>query len=327
VGFSSSHRYARVIDSAKFRSKSFDPKAKIPLATLGRTVPRRTELRPTDFDLSSLSITIDFASEAQTIIILIILKYYVIISILWYLLNLWYRRAARPRNCIRANPMDGLVQNIPVFIIASNRLAGEYLVHLLIATPGVSPILCDRLPDEKERGAKQVFILDNMLLPLPLGLYLGQLRTRFVEARYLIVDEPQSTQWIVQSLTLGAHGFLEHANVSRLLTNAVRTVISGGLAISSKVLEAYVEMTSRTRSFSCSRSFEITPRENQVLELVKRRYSNREIARILGVRESTIKYHVYNLFGKMNVQARTELISSNRTSRILGEMFEARASD
>ncbi len=62
-------------------------------------------------------------------------------------------------------------------------------------------------------------------------------------------------------------------------------------------------------------SMALTPKERQVLELLARNLSNKEIGRVLQVGEETVKWHVKNLFSKLDVGARKQLV---QRARLLG---------
>jgi len=55
---------------------------------------------------------------------------------------------------------------------------------------------------------------------------------------------------------------------------------------------------------------QLTARENQVLLLVIRRLSNKEIAGALGICERTVKFHISNIFAKMRVGDRRDLLTA-----------------
>jgi LuxR family maltose regulon positive regulatory protein len=61
----------------------------------------------------------------------------------------------------------------------------------------------------------------------------------------------------------------------------------------------------------------LTERELQVLELIASGLSNREAAETLFVTEGTIKKHLNNIFGKLNVKSRTQVIERARQLKIL----------
>jgi DNA-binding CsgD family transcriptional regulator len=60
----------------------------------------------------------------------------------------------------------------------------------------------------------------------------------------------------------------------------------------------------------------ITQRESQVIELVKRRLSNKEIAEILKIKESTAKFHLSNIFSKLQVNRRSELQDKGQLNEV-----------
>ncbi len=52
---------------------------------------------------------------------------------------------------------------------------------------------------------------------------------------------------------------------------------------------------------------DLTAREREVLELIKRRWRNKEIARHFVIEESTVETHVHNALGKLGCRTRQEL--------------------
>ena len=54
--------------------------------------------------------------------------------------------------------------------------------------------------------------------------------------------------------------------------------------------------------------YQLTPREKEVVELIYRGRTNREIAEMLFLSESTVKTHVYNIFRKMGVKNRVGIL-------------------
>ncbi|UGY30352.1 LuxR C-terminal-related transcriptional regulator (plasmid) [Bradyrhizobium septentrionale] len=56
----------------------------------------------------------------------------------------------------------------------------------------------------------------------------------------------------------------------------------------------------------------LTPREENVARLVGRGRSNKEIARDLALSESTVKHHIHNIFGKMGLSRRSQMMCAIR---------------
>ncbi|MGB9110194.1 MAG: helix-turn-helix transcriptional regulator, partial [Telluria sp.] len=61
----------------------------------------------------------------------------------------------------------------------------------------------------------------------------------------------------------------------------------------------------------------LTPKEREVLELLARKLSNKEIAHILAVTEETVKWHLKNLFAKVEAGSRRHAISRAVTLGLL----------
>ena len=64
----------------------------------------------------------------------------------------------------------------------------------------------------------------------------------------------------------------------------------------------------------------LTPKEREVVELLARRFSNKEIALAMQVGVPTIKWHLRNLFAKLDAGTRKHVVAR---ARILGVLAEA----
>ena len=83
------------------------------------------------------------------------------------------------------------------------------------------------------------------------------------------------------------------------LLDVVRQVHSGHRGIPTEIASRLAEFTPRVH---------LTPREQEVLQLVAKGLSNREIAAVLGREESTIKVHVKSVLAKLEVNDRTDAV-------------------
>jgi LuxR family maltose regulon positive regulatory protein len=61
----------------------------------------------------------------------------------------------------------------------------------------------------------------------------------------------------------------------------------------------------------------LTPKEREVLALLARNYSNKEIARALDCGPTTVKWHLRNLFGKLNVGSRRHAVQRARMLQLV----------
>lgn len=127
---------------------------------------------------------------------------------------------------------------------------------------------------------------------------LRALRDEFKAARVLIFTNHAKGEEIYQALRAGASGFvLKGMPLDRLL-EAIRAVHQGNQYIPS-------EIAARVGERMLAR---LSPREIEVLHLLARGLSNKEIAAQLSVVEGTVKIHITNIFGKLGVSDRTQAL-------------------
>jgi DNA-binding CsgD family transcriptional regulator len=71
------------------------------------------------------------------------------------------------------------------------------------------------------------------------------------------------------------------------------------------------------RNAAAAKTLGLTGQELKVLERLAAGQSNKEIARTLGLSPNTVKTHLANLFGKLEVQRRTQAVSKARDLRLI----------
>jgi DNA-binding NarL/FixJ family response regulator len=143
-----------------------------------------------------------------------------------------------------------------------------------------------------------VVILDLRMRGLSGVATIRALREEFRLARIVVFSNYARGEEIYQALRAGAAGFVvKNMNLSQLL-EAIRRVHAGEKYIPA---ELAVRMSERTLS-------PLSDREREVLALIAKGQSNKEIAVALGVVEATVKLHVTHILSKLEVNARTEAL-------------------
>ena len=131
--------------------------------------------------------------------------------------------------------------------------------------------------------------------------------------KVLVLTTFDLDDYIYEALRAGASGFLlKHAPVAELL-HAVRVVASGDALLAPEVTQRLIAHFLATRPPAAdddrpARLAALTPRETEVLRLVARGLSNREIAEELFVVEQTAKTHVSRLFAKLGLRDRAQAV-------------------
>ena len=130
-------------------------------------------------------------------------------------------------------------------------------------------------------------------------------------ARVLVVTTFEDDEYIFGALNAGASGFLLKRTRPEELISAIHTVAAGEALLSPSVTRRVVDrMASRAEigSPDQERLEELTPRERDVLGLLGRGMSNREIAHELVVEESTVKTHVKHILMKLALRDRIHAV-------------------
>jgi len=159
-------------------------------------------------------------------------------------------------------------------------------------------------------SSRVVVLIDLWGLPLPLTEYLDWLSAAIPGCAFLALDSAKSEVDVARLLHSGIAGFITHAESSHLLGPAIQAVAAGRIWASPEIIRIYVELTSQRFTVSSGAEM-LTSRENQVLELLRKRYSNREMAQLLRISESTVKFHVSNVLMKLKAHHRRDLVNAD----------------
>jgi len=200
---------------------------------------------------------------------------------------------------------------IGICVVAENCLARAYLLELFRKEPSVKAVTLEELLASRWPATPPaVFVVDRCGLTIPLGECFRRLRSRFPKARFLVLGPSYDKDDVVGLMILGAHGFLEQERSREVLMRAIQFLAQGQLWVAPDVLEVYLrEVAAALRHSQQGRGAAFTPRETQILDMVRSRMSNREIAGLLKIRVSTVKFHLTNILSKQHVGCRRELLS------------------
>jgi DNA-binding NarL/FixJ family response regulator len=124
--------------------------------------------------------------------------------------------------------------------------------------------------------------------------------TEFPGARILALTTYEGDADIRRALEAGARGYLLKDMLLTEVIGAVRAVRRGERVIPTAVAARLAEFPDRS---------DLTEREVEVLQLVARGLSNKEVARAIGRTDETVKIHLKNTFAKLGVADRTEAVT------------------
>jgi DNA-binding NarL/FixJ family response regulator len=137
---------------------------------------------------------------------------------------------------------------------------------------------------------------------------IAAIRSEFPDARILALTTYEGDVDIHRALEAGARGYLIKDMLLTDVLSAIRAVHRGERVIPMAVAAKLAEFTPR---------MDLTQREVEVLQLVARGLSNRDVAGVIGRTDETVKVHLKNIFAKLGVADRTEAVTLGLSRGIL----------
>ena len=135
-----------------------------------------------------------------------------------------------------------------------------------------------------------------------------QIKEHHPNTNVLILTMHRSDEYFFKALDAGASGYvLKGAETSELI-NALRAVARDEVFLYPTVARRLVEKYFEKLPGEASGLSKLTPREQEILQLLAEGYSNQEIADKLVISPSTVHTHRTNLMEKLNLSKRFELV-------------------
>lgn len=128
---------------------------------------------------------------------------------------------------------------------------------------------------------------------------INRIRADRPDARVIILTTYDTDEDIYRGLQAGARGYVLKDADFEDLVEAVRTVHSG---------KRYLPANVATKLAERMTTEELTEREREVLSLLLLGSGNAELAQALHISEGTVKFHINNIFQKLNVHDRTQAV-------------------
>jgi DNA-binding NarL/FixJ family response regulator len=130
--------------------------------------------------------------------------------------------------------------------------------------------------------------------------------------RILVLTTFDLDEYVWEALRAGAGGFMLKDAPPRQLAEAVRTVAGGesllAPAVTRRLVERYVNSPGSTPGEQREEFDELTDREREILVLMARGKSNRELAEELFLSEATVKTHVTRILRKLELRDRVQAV-------------------
>jgi DNA-binding NarL/FixJ family response regulator len=197
---------------------------------------------------------------------------------------------------------------IKVFLADDHPVVRQGLRTFLESRPGIEVVGeagdGDTAVTEVERLRPDVVLMD-LVMPGGGGLSaIRRMREQAPDTRVVVLTSFASDDQVIPAVQAGAAGYLLKDVEPSGLESAIRLVHDGEALLDPQVAGQVMEQVAHPAPGGDLAS--LTPREREVLELLGRGMSNRELADTLVVSEKTVKTHVSSILMKLGVHDRTQ---------------------
>lgn len=161
---------------------------------------------------------------------------------------------------------------------------------------------------KRAKSLKPDVVLLDLHMPGTSGLEaLRSILEEVPETHVLMLTVSEDAEDLLETLRSGATGYLLKNIQTETLTDAIQRAAAGESVVSAQMTSKLVaQIRNPAAPAVASNAEKLTPREREILALLARGASNKEIARQFDLAESTIKIHVQNILKKLNMSSRVQ---------------------
>lgn len=213
-----------------------------------------------------------------------------------------------------------------VFLLAENRLLREALVRLLakksdIHVVGANPY-SPGVFEEIIQKAPGILVLDSSGLSFSNASFLSTLRFSIPDLRIVMVDMDADEDTFFTAVREGVVGYVLKDASAVEVAATIRAVATGEAVCPASLSMALFRFVSQQGSapstLSWASELGLSRREQQMVELLRERLTNKEIANQLNLSEQTVKNHVHNILRKVGASDRSAVVEICELERLRG---------
>jgi len=204
---------------------------------------------------------------------------------------------------------NSAVQAINLLLLDDHEIFRQGLARVLEKEPGLRVVAqcsssAEALHVLKKNGATMV-LLDVDLGPERALDFVTQAKKIGFEGQILVVTAGISGPQAVQLVQAGVAGIIHKQHSTEALCNSIRQVAAGEVCIEQNYLNSLFRSVDQTKPQTQPR---LTDRDKIVLRFIFHGLTNKDIAARLEISEGAVKPSLRQLFGKLGVRTRAQLV-------------------
>ncbi|HVX31005.1 MAG TPA: response regulator transcription factor [Nitrolancea sp.] len=207
------------------------------------------------------------------------------------------------------NQPPAQTERIRVLIVDDHEMVRSGLAAFLLTAPDMESVGEAGDGSEAIRCCEQLHpdvVLMDMMMPGIDGVEATRaIHERWPDIRVIALTSFVDDDLVKRVLQAGAMSYLLKNVAAADLATAIRGAMGGRPTLAPEAAQALISQATRPTETG----HDLSPRERDVLALMKRGLSNRAIADELIISRSTVDFHVSNILGKLGVSSRTEAVA------------------
>lgn len=150
-------------------------------------------------------------------------------------------------------------------------------------------------------------VLMDIRMPVMDGVLAVKLiKEQFRNVRILMLTTFKDSEYIRGAIKNGAEGYILKSNSTESIINSIQAVYKGNLVFDKEVAEFISGVMDRETKLT-RKELDVTQKEYEIMELVSRGFSNKEIADKLFMSEGTVRNNISVILDKLSLRDRTQL--------------------
>ncbi|MDH5656919.1 MAG: response regulator transcription factor [Spirochaetia bacterium] len=198
-----------------------------------------------------------------------------------------------------------------VGIVENEIKVKEYICDKLMEDKNVSDVIswvsAEEALDDPNLSNLDLIFLDIGLDGMDGITLTGILSSKFPTLKKIILTNMNSEETVFNALKKGAIGYISKSEMNDL-HDTINAVIEGGAIISPTIALRVLDFFKKEEKSLEADKVKLTPKEQQILEQLVQGYSPSQLADLLKVKISTIRFHIRGIYEKLEVRNRTEMM-------------------
>jgi len=213
-----------------------------------------------------------------------------------------------------------MVVSIPVFLLAENRLLREALARILNKKSDISVVGASTyslaVTEAIAAVSARVLLFDPMDASSSPAL-VRMIRESLPTLKIVMIGMDLDSELFLRGVREGIAGYLLKEATAADVAAAVRSVANNCAVCAPELCRTLFEYVAQQPAsypnFFIKQQFGLTRREQQLVEMIGRGFTNKEIAGDLGLSEQTVKNHIHRVLRKVGVRDRLAAVEACRT--------------